>query len=230
MSTGIYSVVRITLHNAQFLQVFSDYLAGTDLHILPHHVNLSMFDNPVVSSFYNLIDFLLLFCELPRYRSSTSMVGTIMLESLTTGIAQHQSSCLQRNILRHSVHNLSVHSQNGRERIHSTHRVGDTVNLSSQISLGYTLATFLLSCSMHHITYLASLLQFLDFLRSLHSALSHDSLNQSYGSILIYLQWVQTHQVAQLHLQVISALRGEQDFLSFRLSIIYKSLQFSHRC
>ena len=229
VSTGANSFLGVAFHQTELFQTVGHQTANGEVNIPPLHTRLGYLKYVVVASLYDGIDLELTLVVVTAHRGGTGVVRAIVVDSLGTGVAKHQTASLQLVHRGRAVHDLAMLCQDGSKTDHRTQSVGDTVESTGNFLLCDTRAAHLHGCRVHLIANDGGTLQFLDFFISLHRTHLHDSLDQVHGCTLFLLIGMDAEQIEYLNLYVCTVRRQEMDAALLTHGVVADGLQRLHR-
>ena len=114
VGTSLYSLVRVALHQSQFLESFGHHPTDSKVNVHILNTGLCHLQDVVVTCFHNAVDFQLTLGELAVDRHRTGMITTVVVQ-FTTSITQYQTTILQFVCRWIAVHNLTMLREDGGE-------------------------------------------------------------------------------------------------------------------
>ena len=229
MGSGGNGIVGIALHETDLLEMVGEDATSSEVHVKPLRAGLGVLENPVMGGYDGIVDVELTGCEGATDRCGARIVGAVVVAGLGTGIAEHESPCLQLTVAGIAVLYLSVHGKDSLEGVAVAVGMGDALDESGDVFLSDSGTALTHGGSVHEIAYLRRLTEAFYLLRPLDSPHIDDGLDKGERCSLASLQGMEAEDVGELYHKVVTVLRQKVYGLSGLLRTAEAVCECAHR-
>lgn len=176
--SGSDGVVGIAAHQAKVLEAVGHQSADVEVHVHPLQIRMSLLDDKVVASLDDGVDVALTRGETSADGGDTCVVRAVVVDGFSTGIAEHESSCLEGSERGIAVEDFTMHAENGVERHLGAITAGDAFEETTDVLLGDTRSAGLHGGGVHLVADGHGAFDLGNLLVALHGALVDDSVDE----------------------------------------------------